>query len=279
MNTAYLNNKFVPLDKAKISILDRGLLYGDGVFETMRLRKGRIAGLGDHMKRLLEAVKFLRINFTGTKKSLENIIYAVLRKNKLKEAYVKVIITRGVSTGLPFGASKSKPTLLVYALPFKGLPKKIYRKGISVNIMEGISKRLKEHKTLNYLDNLLCRSEARRKGFDDAVIASPDGVLKEATSSNIFLVKGKTLITPRLEGDILPGITRKNVIDIARKKLKYKIKKAFIKRKNLKNADEVFLTNSIAGIIPVVKIDKGKVKNGLPGPITRKLMEVFDDED
>lgn len=286
MSTAYLNNRLVPLDKAKISILDRGFLYGDGVFETMRSYKGVVFRIEKHIERLFKSLKTLRIRPEINKSRMQKIVYNLLERNGFsasggKDAYIKIAVTRGKSVGLLIPSGKTRASLAIYALPYKPLPKNIYKKGIKVFLSGARSNErcpITGHKTLNYLSNVLCRYDARKKGFDDAVLINTKGFVSEASSSNIFLVKGKNISTPCLESGILPGITRAEVIRLARKFLKNKVSEMFIKANGLYGADEVFLTNSLAEIIPVVKVDNRIVGRGKPGPVTKKIMELFENE-
>ena len=262
MRVAYLNGRFVPLRKAKISILDRGFMFGDGVFETMRAYAGGVFRLEKHLKRLSKSLKSLGIRAKVNK----NLIYKLLKKNKLKNAYIKIIVTRG---------ENQRPTVAIYALPYKPTAKKRVRVLISGQRSNETSP-VSGKKTLNYLQNFLCRDEAREKGYDDALLLNTKGFISEATTSNIFLVKAKKIYTPALGCGILPGITREEVMRLAAKNLNKKVRETFIKPKALAGADEVFLTNSLVEILPVVKIGGKTVGNGKPGPITKKLKEAFE---
>jgi branched-chain amino acid aminotransferase len=266
MKIAYLNNQFIPLDEAKVSILDRGFQYGDGVFETMRSYEGVVFRLERHMARLFHSLKALRIQPEVSKAKMQEIVYELLEKNELKSTHIKIIVTRG--------------TVAIYTLPYEPLPERVYRRGVRLYICEaGLSEkyRLAGFKTLNYLHNFLCRDEARRNGFDDAVLINMSGHISEASTSNIFLVKGKKLYTPNRESGILPGITRDEVIRLARRHLNGRIREGLIKVKALRAADEIFLTNSLAEIMPAVKIGKRVLGKRKPGPVTEKLRALYKD--
>ncbi len=280
MSIVYLINRFIPLDKAKISILDRGFLYGDGVFETMRAYEGVVFRLEKHIERLFKSLKALRIRLETDKSKIQKIVYKLLDKNRLKDAYVKIIVTRGKSTGLLIPSETGRATLAVYALPYKGYPGGVYKRGIKVFLAKtGCNEKspVAGKKTLNYLDNILCRYEAKKRRFDDAILINTKGFVSEATSSNIFLVKGRKLFTPYLESGCLPGITRNEVIRLVKRLLGHRIKGGFIKAAALYGADEIFLTNSLAEIIPVVRVDNHVIGRGMPGPVTGKLRELFRD--
>lgn len=274
MNIAYLNNKFIPLNEAKVSILDRGFLYGDGAFETMRAYKGIVFHLEKHIGRLFDSLKALGIRPGIDKSKLEKIVYKLLNKNKLKNAYVKIIVTRGN----PVSPEFHRATLAVYTLLYKGYPAKIYKKGIKVLLGRAAcneKSRIAGKKTLNYLNNILWRLECKKKKFDDAIFINTNGFISEATSSNIFLVKGRKIFTPCLKTGCLPGITRDEIICLAKKFLKHKVSRGFIRASALYNASEIFLTNSLAEILPVVRVGKRIIGEGKPGPVTEKLRKLF----
>lgn len=285
MGIVYLNTRFSPSDKAKISILDRGLLYGDGVFETMRAYKGVVFRLEKHVERLFKSLEILGIRLEIDKAKIEKIVYKLLDKNGLsasrgKDAYVKIIVTRGASGGLLIPVGTCRATFLVYGLPHKGHPENIYKRGIKTFIAGAKcneKSKVAGKKTLNYLDNVLCRYEAKKRGFDDGIFINTEGFVSEATSSNIFLVKRKNLFTPCLESGCLPGITREEVIRLARKFLRRKVNQGFIKIGALYSADEIFLTNSLAEIVPVVRVNKHVIGRGKPGPVTGNLRGLFRD--
>jgi len=278
MKIAYLNKKFIPLDRARVSALDRGFLYGDGAFETMRSYEGCIFRLEEHVERLFNTLKALHIRPGISKLKMQKTACNLLKKNKLKNAYIKIIVTRGEAKGLLTPSGNSRPTHCIYALPHKPLPRNVYERGIKIFISGG---RVDEKspvagkKTLNYLANILCRHEAEKRGFDDTLLVNTGGFVTEASSSNVFLVKGKKLYTPCLKSGILPGITRKEIICLVGKFLKRKISEGFVKKGDLYKADEIFLTNSLTEIVPVVRINHTVVGNGKPGLVTGEIATLF----
>ncbi|MFH1380935.1 MAG: aminotransferase class IV [Candidatus Omnitrophota bacterium] len=278
MKTAYLNNKFIPLKEANVSILDRGFLYADGAFETMRASRGIVFQFEAHIKRLKDSLKALHINADIDSKKAGKIIAKLLKKNKLKEAYIKIIVTRGEASGVSILRHNKKPTIAVYALLHKKIPAKIYEKGFKLFISRSkmnAESPIAKRKTLNYLHNILCRYEAEKKGFDEAIFTNTKGFLTEATASNIFLVKNKKLFTPAVSSGILPGITRQEVMRLAKKYLGRKVNERLLKINDLYGADEVFLTNSTMGVMPVVKIGRRFLKTGKPGAITQCLIRHY----
>lgn len=269
MKIAYLNNKFLPLEHAKISILDRGFMYGDGIFETMRSYNGIAYLLGRHMNRLFLALDSLRIYPKTTKKKLGKIVHTLLAKNKLKDAYVKVIVTRG---------KKTESTIAMFALPHTPIPRTVYKNGIKACIAElSINKRSPAagKKTLNYIVNILSRMDSGKKGFEEAIFVNSDGSVTEATSSNLFIVDGKKIYTPPVKSGILPGITREEIIRLLRRSSRCAVQERSIKKKDLLGADEAFLTNSISEIVPVVKVGSRTIGSGSPGKVTGDIMSLF----
>ena len=280
MKIAYLNKKFIPLKEAKVSILDRGFLYADGVFETMRAYNGIVFHLRGHIERLSDSLKAIHINAKIDPKKTKQIINKLLKKNKLKDAYVKIVVTRGETSGFSILRHNQKPTIAIYVQSHKKIPAKSYEKGFKLFVSRSkmsIESPIAKRKTLNYLHNILCRYEAEKKGFNEVVFINTRGFLTEAASSNIFLVKNKKLLTPSLSSGILPGITRQEVIYLAKKNLKKRVNEYLLKISDLYSADEVFLTNSTIGIMPVVKIGHRFVKGRRPGAITKRLMKLYND--
>lgn len=278
MSIAFLNGKFVSLKDAKVSILDRGFQYGDGVFETMRSYDGKVFKLQRHLDRILVSLKILNIKIPYAKSKLSSFIYNTLRFNRLKNAYLKLIITRGIASEGMDIPKNTKPTVLIYALPLRKMPDKIYKKGIKINLacisknQESFTARIKG---LNYLDNILARAEAKRGGFDDAIFINTRGYVSEATTSNVFMIKKGTVITPPPTAGILSGITRKSVIEIIKRYFKKRIYEKDLRLANLLSADEVFLTNSILEIVPVVKLGKTVIGRGVPGAFTKFIHMLY----
>ena len=276
MKTAYLNNKFIPLDKASISILDRGLLYGDGLFETMRSYKGVVFLLEKHLRRLKNSLGNLDIGLRAGPQEIKKIIYSLLDKNKLKDAYLKIIVTRGKANGLPFESRREKPTFIVYALPYDTRPERVYRKGIKACISKNAlneKSKITGDKTLCYLSNVLGRKEAEKQGFDDIIFTNSEGFVSEASSSNIFWFRKNTLFTPPLRSGCLGGIIRSEVMRLAKKTVNLNEKLAG--KEALFGAEEIFLTNSLTGIIPVVKVESLRIGGGRQGPATKQMTDLL----
>ena len=272
MNKIWINGRFFELNKAKISVFDRGFMYGDGAFETMRSYAGVIFKMDEHQKRLFTSLKILKIKAPYTKTYLKGIIYDCLKVNKLQSAYIKIIITRGEGRFGIIHKDAFMPNVVIVAKAFDGYPDWMFDCGIS-SLLTGIHNEcsvLAGIKSLNYLPFIMARFKAKGEGFDDAILTNTKGYITEGATSNIFLVKLGNVITPSLASGILPGITRDVIIYIARA-LKIHVKEKAVSRKELLSADEVFFTNSLAEVLPVTRVGSKWIGDGEVGPITKLL--------
>jgi len=281
----YLNGKWVPRSEAKISIFDHGLLYGDGVFEGIRTYKGLVFKLRAHLDRLWESAHTLMLNIPMTKKEMEKAIVETLKKNRLKDGYIRVVATRG-SGDLGLDPIKCKhPTVFIITDKIVLYPQSLYKKGLELitvptvrNLPEAVNPSLK---SLNYLNNILAKIEATNSGYQEALMLNHQGYVAECTGDNIFMVKlngferrKPLLITPPVYLGALKGITRQAIIEIAAKR-KIAFEERVLTRHDLFNADELFLTGTAAEVIPVVKMDGRVVGNGKPGKTTGLLLQSF----
>jgi branched-chain amino acid aminotransferase len=276
----YINGELVDRAKAQISVFDHGLLYGDGVFEGIRSYNGLVFKLKEHIDRLFESMHTIMLDIPLSRKQLEAAIITTLKINKLKDAYIRLIVTRGEGD-LGLDPQKcSKPTIIIITDKISLYPNldKLYRKGLEIvtvptqrNIPEALNPQIK---SLNYLNNILAKIEATNSGVQEAVMLNSDGYVAECTGDNIFIVKDESLITPPPYAGILKGITRGVVIDIA-KRAKIKVYEELITRHDLFNAEECFLTGTAAEIVPVVKIDARVIGRGIAGKITLRLIREF----
>lgn len=268
----FINGRFFDEDRARISVFDRSFLYGDAAFETMRGYAGVIFRLDAHIARLLDTLKALKIKHAYTKVHLKEIIYKALHRNKLKSAYVRLVVTRGEGR---FGVGHRDaftPNIVVVAKDFEGYPDRMLSEGVSAKVI-GVANEycaLSGMKTANYLNFILARLDAQGLGFDEAILTNTKGDITEGATSNIFLVKDGALITPSLDSGVLPGVTRDVIIDIA-KKIRVPVKERAVPRHGLSAAEEVFLTNSLAEVLPVTKVDSKKVGDGQVGQLTKLL--------
>ena len=273
MSKVWVNKKFFNIDKARISIFDRGFLYGDGVFETMRGYAGAVFKIDEHLDRLGRSLKVIGIRLPYSKNYLKKEIYRLIAVNKLKNAYIRLTLTRGEGR---FGIEHKdalKPNVVIVAKKFTSYPGWMFDKGISchvVKIRQNELSPISNVKSLNFLGYIMARFEAKAAGAYEAILLNTKDHIAEAATSNLFIVKGNTVMTPSITSGALPGITRAVIIKIA-KSLGLKVIEKSLFYKELMNSDEVFLTNSLAEVLPVTKIDRKMIGLGLPGDITKLL--------
>jgi branched-chain amino acid aminotransferase len=274
----YLDGKYVPSEEAKVSVFDHGLLYGDGVFEGIRVYNGRIFRLDQHLDRLFNSAKAIMLPIPLTRKQLVEACCGTCRQNKLKDGYIRLVVTRGVGyLGLnPFRCKN--PTVFIIADRIELYPEEVYRKGLK--LITASTQRTNPAamspsiKSLNYLNNILAKIEAVNAGTLEAIMLNAQGHVAECTGDNIFIVRGGKLETPPVSAGALIGITRQVVIDLAAKR-KIAVSEPNLTRYDLSTADEVFLTGTAAEIVPVSSIDGRIIGSGRPGGLTLKLMEDF----
>ncbi len=275
----YLNGEFVDEEEAKISVFDHGVLYGDGVFEGIRAYNGRVFRLSQHIDRLYESAKSILLDIGMTKEEMSEALLETLRRNNLRDAYIRLVVTRGKGDLGLDPRMCSKPTVFIIAAQIQLYPEELYEKGLEVvtvptrrNIVEGVNPRIK---SLNYLNNILAKIEANLAGVSEAILLNNDGYVTECTGDNIFIVKNGEVITPPPFLGILEGVTRNSILEIA-EKLGYRTAEKVFTRHDLYVADECFLTGTAAEVVPVVKVD-GRVigEDGKPGKITATLIREF----
>ena len=274
----YLNGTFVPRVRARVSVFDHGLLYGDGVFEGIRSYHGRIFKLHEHVDRLFESAHTIMLAIPHTKPQLAEIVKQSLRVNRLRDAYLRLVVTRGEGD-LGLDPRKCKrPTVFVIADKIRLYPPSLYERGLALitvatqrNVPEALNPQIK---SLNYLNNILAKIEAITAGYEEAILLSHSGYVTECTGENIFLVKGGRLLTPPPYVGVLRGITRQTVMALGHQQ-RLHVQEELLTRHDLFNADEVFLTGTAAEIVPVVKIDGRVIGSGKPGPTTKKLQQAF----
>jgi branched-chain amino acid aminotransferase len=274
----YLDGKLVDKEKAVVSVFDHGLLYGDGVFEGIRSYDRLVFKLREHIDRLFESAHTLMLKIPLDKRGLEKAVIDTLRANRLRDAYVRVVVTRGTGD-LGLDPRKCpRPTLFIITDKIAMYPKEYYEKGLEIatvptvrNHPEALNPQLK---TLNYLNNILAKIEATNAGVDEAILLNSQGYVTECTGENIFIVKDHTIVTPPPYVGILKGITRDVVMRLGRK-LGFDVREDVFTRHDLYVATEVFLTGTAAEIVPVIKIDNRPIGEGKPGKTTLKLMQEF----
>jgi len=275
----YINGKFFDKDEAKISVFDHGLLYGDGVFEGIRSYNCLVFKLKEHIDRLFESAHTIVLDIPMTKQKLIDAIINTLRINKLKDAYIRLIVTRGEGDlGLDPRKCRGKETIIIITDKIALYPDKLYKQGLAIitvptvrNTPEALNPQLK---TLNYLNNILAKIEAINSGYEEAIMLDHLGYVAECTGDNIFIVKRNHLYTPPQCMGTLRGITRDTVLEIARA-MKISTHEHVLTRHELFISDECFLTGTAAEIVPVVKVDGRTIGIGKPGELTLKLMQGF----
>lgn len=274
----FFNGEFIDREDAKISIFDHGLLYGDGVFEGIRSYNRRVFRLDEHIDRLYRSAKSIRLKIPMPKEEFKEKIIEALKVNGLDNAYMRVVVTRGVGD-LGLDPRKCKaPTVFIIADKIALYPDEFYKKGLPIivaktrrNHPETLNPRIK---SLNYLNNILAKIEAIDGGTEEALMLSVEGYVAECTGDNIFIVNNGELYTPPFEHGSLEGITQKAVIELAKKR---GIKTEFRKMlpTEILEAEECFLTGTAAEIIPVVQLDGRNIGTGKPGEITTQLLQDF----
>lgn len=276
----YLNNKLVPENKALISVFDHGFLYGDGIYETLRIYKGVIFKLEEHVHRLFRSAEMIGLKIPKSAKEITKAVYKTVMSNRQSEAVVRITISRG--TG-PLGLDPSLctiPTFVIMSHAFRNYPAKYYEKGVPVSIVNtrrnygpALDPRIK---SLNFLNNVLAKIEAKGNASHEALMMNYQGYVAEGTVSNVFFInRNGVLCTPGLKVGILDGITRGIILNIAGE-LKIKTKEGCFRRNDLYNAEEVFITNTSMEVMPVTCVDDiriGSKAGNLTGLIHIKYKE------
>ncbi|MDD3065993.1 MAG: branched-chain-amino-acid transaminase [Endomicrobiaceae bacterium] len=275
----YLNGKFVNKEDAVVSVFDHGLLYGDGVFEGIRAYNGRVFRLAEHIDRLWDSAKAIALCIPMTKSEMEKIVLETLKINKLDDAYIRLVISRGTGDLGLDPAKCPKPTIFVITDKISLYPDELYTNGlevITVSTRRTTPDTLSPNiKSLNYLNNIMAKLEAKRAGVLEAIMLNREGYVAECSGDNIFVVKNGVVTTPPAYAGALKGVTRNTAIELIRNKLKIEIKEDMLTVYDLYCADECYLTGTAAEIIPVVKVDGRIIGDGKPGKITAKLLKEF----
>lgn len=277
----YLNGKLVPEEKALVSVFDHGFLYGDGIYETMRSYRDIVFLIDEHIKRLFRSGNLIRLKIPRSEEEIKKSIYRTLKKNNLKDAYIRLSISRGPGEiGLDPELCK-EPTFVIITKRFNEYPEELYRKGVTVSIVntrrnapEALNPKIK---SLNFLNNILAKIEAKEAGTYEAIMLNYRGYLTEGTITNIFFVKRGSIFTPSIEAGILDGITRDLIIRVAERNGK-NVKEGLYTPEDLYSADEAFITNTTLEILPVIKIDKNVIGKGIPGSVTKDLHRRYREE-
>lgn len=274
----YIDGKYHDKDDAKISVFDHGLLYGDGVFEGIRVYHGKVFRLREHIARLYDSAKAIDLKIPAEEKEMESAVVEAVRENNAQNGYIRLIVTRGQgSLGLD-PASCDRATVIIIVGGIQLYPEEYYQKGI--RIVTASTRRVPSEcldpriKSLNYLNNIMAKTEARRAGALEAVMLNTQGYVAECTADNIFIVRSGGLITPHPSQGALDGITRRTVQELA-KKNGISCVEASLTQYDLYTADECFITGTGAEVMPVIGIDERMIGDGKPGPLTLRLMEAY----
>jgi branched-chain amino acid aminotransferase len=274
----WLNGELVEADQASVSVFDHGLLYGDGVFEGIRVYKGRIFKLASHLRRLKESADAIRLVLQQSLDEIDAATRQVVAANGIEDGYIRLCVTRGIGT---LGISPDNctgGTTFIIADTIALYPNEFYQNGLAIitaktirNHPKALSPRIK---SLNYLNNIMAKIEALDAGVLEAVMLNSEGNVAECTGDNVFVVKDNVLITPPVEAGMLEGITMNTVIGLALEN-DVAMSRVDLAKDDLYNADEMFLTGTAAEVIPVTTIDSRTIGDGKPGPVTRKLLDAF----
>jgi branched-chain amino acid aminotransferase len=274
----WLDGNLVDESEAKISVFDHGLLYGDGVFEGIRIYNGRIFRLEEHIRRLFDSAKAIILNLPWTQEEVCKFTCETVAANQLTDGYIRLVVTRGAGElGLnPYLCPK--PSMFIIASTIKLYPDETYEKGLA--IITCATRRpapaalMPQVKSLNYLNNIMAKVEAIQANALEAVMLNEQGYVAECTGDNLFLVKNGTLMTPLISDGALDGITRAVIIELA-EKLGVPFQERSLTRYDIFTADECFLTGSAAEVIPVVALDRRTIGDGKPGPFTGRFLKAF----
>ncbi|GAB6098651.1 branched-chain-amino-acid transaminase [Halanaerocella petrolearia] len=274
----FLDGELVDKGAANVSVFDHGLLYGDGIFEGIRAYNSRIFRFEEHLDRLYESAKAILLDIPMSKDEMREAVLKTVRANELEDAYIRLVVTRGIGDLGLDPQNCDKATVIIIASDITLYPEEFYENGLEVatvptrrNIPEALNPRIK---SLNYLNNILAKIEANRAGVLEAIMLNNEGYVAECTGDNIFIIKDGKLITPPTYIGALKGIKRGVVLDVA-PELDLEVAEEVFTRHDLYTADECFLTGTAAEVIPVIEIDGREIADGQPGEYTQQLIEEF----
>jgi branched-chain amino acid aminotransferase len=274
----WINGKYFDKPDAKVSVYDHGFLYGDGVFEGIRVYEGKVFRLREHVERLYESSRAIKLEIPISREQMIEAVQDAVKANAKKDGYIRLVVSRGAGyLGLD-PRKTTDPQVIIIVDDISLYPAELYDNGMEIatvatirNHPNALNPRIK---SLNYLNNILAKIEAIQAGCLEALMLNHKGEVAECTGDNIFLVKRGVLRTPSIEAGILEGITRNAVIELARA-AGTEVQECPLTRHDIYAADECFLTGTAAEVIPVVKCDARPIGNGKPGPMTRQLRERF----
>ncbi len=274
----YLDGRFVPEEEARISVFDHGFLYGDGVFEGIRVYNGRVFELNAHLERLYASARHIMLELPLTYDELVEAVLESCRRNELQNGYIRLVVSRGPGD-LGLDPRKCpKPTVVIIADNIQLYPEEVYDRGIeliTVSTRKNLPQALNPAvKSLNYLNSILAKVETVRAGLDEGIMLNQQGFVAECTGDNIFIVRDGVVVTPPVSAGILQGVTRRVVIGLATQ-ADIKVREELFTQFDVYNAAECFLTGTAAEIVGVIKVDGRVIGDGTPGPVTRQLTSAF----
>jgi len=275
----YIDGKWVPKSQAKVSVFDHGFLYGDGVFEGIRAYGGHVFRLRQHLDRLGRSARKISLKIPVSLTRLAGIVNSAIKRNGLSDSYIRLLVTRGAGDlGLDPRACP-KPGLIVIANKLALFPAECYENGLHAIIAK--TRRTSADaldpsiKSMNYLNNILAKIEAVRAGVPEAIMLNSAGYVSECTGDNVFLVQGRTIITPPVKAGVLVGITRAAVMEIISERTAFRVVEKLFRPAEMFRSEEMFFTGTAAEVIPVTRIDRRRIGTGKPGRVTRELMDHF----
>lgn len=269
----YLNDSLVPRSEAKVSVFDHGFLYGDGIYETMRVYDGVVFMFDEHLRRLFRSASLIRLDIPKDINGIKTSVFETLKENRLKNAYLRITVSRGYGAiGLDPDLC-SRPTFVIIAEDMKEYPSSLYEKGIKItvattrrNLKEALNPQIK---SLNFLNNILAKIEAKERSAYEAIMLNHKGYIAEGTISNIFFFKEGILCTPSVDCGILDGITRGIVIDLATRE-GLRVREGTFTVDDLNAAEEVFITNTTVEVMPVSMVDEKEYRVGEVSRLLRR---------
>ena len=274
----YMNGDYLEEAGAKISVFDHGLLYGDGIFEGIRIYNKRVFKLDEHLKRLYDSAKVILLSIPLSLAEMRAAVIETVRRNELTDGYVRLVVTRGKGDLGLNPAKCPRPTIFIIAATIKIYPDEIYKKGMKVvtvstrrNMIEALNPRIK---SLNYLNNIMATLEVNRTDAQEGLMLNSEGYVTECIVDNFFLIDGGVIFTPPTSTGALKGITRDTVMELARE-AGYVVEEKMLTLHDIYVAEEAFLTGTAAEVAPITSVDERLIGNGKPGPITVQLIKRF----
>ncbi len=272
----YMNGDYLEEAGAKISVFDHGLLYGDGIFEGIRIYNKRVFKLDEHLKRLYDSAKVILLSIPLSLAEMRAAVIETVRRNELTDGYVRLVVTRGKGDLGLNPAKCPRPTIFIIAATIKIYPDEIYKKGMKVvtvstrrNMIEALNPRIK---SLNYLNNIMATLEVNRTDAQEGLMLNSEGYVTECIVDNFFLIDGGVIFTPPTSTGALKGITRDTVMELARE-AGYVVEEKMLTLHDIYVAEEAFLTGTAAEVAPITSVDERLIGNGKPGPITVQLIK------